>query len=92
MQSRVILLNNFGVLALFGIISENKKDNMNNLNRKMSYQEIADFYGCSLKTAQRRIKEVQDYFGLGYKKGISLLHLVRYEGMPENDIEELCGK
>ena len=61
----------------------------NRLSWEMTLQEVADFYGCCLRSAQSRVLEVKKYFNLQHKKRITRLHLYRYEGMSSEDIEDL---
>ena len=56
--------------------------------RELTLQEIADFYGCSVRTAQDRVSEIKGYLKLEHKKRVTNYHLAYYEGMSMDDLNE----
>ena len=56
---------------------------------ELTLQDLARFYGCSLRTAQDRAKEIKNYFG--FKGRVKKIHLAKYEGLSLDDINLILG-
>ena len=54
---------------------------------ELTLQDIATFYGCGLRTAQDRAKEIKAFFELSRKKRILKFHLAKYEGLTLSDLD-----
>ncbi len=55
------------------------------VNRFLSVKDLSVFYGCCVRTAQARSKELCDYFNLKGKRP-SVIHLAKYEGLTVDEV------
>ena len=82
------LSNRYGLFKMLGFFSRKivyKKKYMETYN-ELTLSDIASFYGCSIRTAQDRVREIKNYYSISHKKRILKLHLANYEGISLKDL------
>ena len=54
---------------------------------ELTLQDIANFYCCSISTAQLRVQEIKRFYEIQRKGRILKIHLANYEGISLKDLD-----